>query len=257
VAEPMHEKVHAFSHTACYDCHDRSVGAKPFGLSFTKDSSEIFVVHLHNRDITFFDAKTLSIKRKMPLPLPAQYSPIEAWISPDGAACFVTCRNEIGESKPGCILVMNVHDGTLLKTITAGIYPWHLLPDSSGKILYVNNFQSSRISVVDVEKKEIIDSLIVQNGPSMMKLLPDQHLLVVSCFYTDNVLFVDPASKQIKKIIAVDSNPTSLEFSPDEKTMYVLCGGESSLDIVNVPDGKVLTRDKMLFGAYAFLSVRQ
>ena len=254
-ALPMHVKVGAMSHSTCYDCHDRSVGAKPFGPTFSQDSSEIFLVHLGYRKVTFLDSKTLAVKRQISLPIPAQYSPIEAWIAPDQITCFVTCRNEIGESKPGLILVLDLRDGAVIKSITAGIYPWHLLPDPTNRRLYVNNFQSSRISIVDVEKREIVDSLVVQNGPSMMKLLSDRDVLAVSCFYTDRVLFVDLKTKAIIKSVSVDGNPTSLELSPDGKTMSVLCGGESSLNVVDIAEGKVKEKHKMLFGAYAFHSV--
>ena len=252
IARPWHEKVHAFSHVACYDCHDRSVGAKPFGPAFTADSSEISLVHLKERNITFLDSKTLAIERQITLPIPARYSPIETWVVPDHSTCFVTCRNEIGQSKPGLILVVDLKNGKLLKTITAGIYPWHLMPNSDGTRLYVDNFQSSRISIVDVAKREIVDSLIVQNGPSMMAFAPGGRDLVVSCFYTDRVLFVNLKTKQIEKAIDVGANPTSLEFSHDGKILYVLCGGESSLDVIDVDKSTVEKSYKMLFGAYAF-----
>ncbi len=252
IARPMHEKVKAFEHKACYDCHDRSVGAKPFAPVFSKDSSGIILVHLKGRNITVLDAATLRIRREIPLPIPVQYSPIETWTTPDQSACFVTCRNEIGQSKPGLILVVDLRDGKLLKSLTAGIYPWHLLPDPTGRRLYVNNFQSSRISIVDVAAQEIVDSLIVQNGPSMMTFVPGKDLLAVSCFYTDRVLFVSLSTKAVEQVINVDSNPTSLEFSADRKRLYVLCGGESSLDVIDVERGTIVERHKMLFGAYAF-----
>ena len=255
VALPMHEKVGALSHTTCFDCHDRSVGGKPFAPTFSRDSSEIFLVHLGYEKVTFLDSRTLAVKREISLGIPPQYSPVEAWISPDQTTCFVSCRNETGMSRPGLILVLDLHSGALLKSITAGIYPCHLLADPSGKKLYVNNFQSSRVSIVDVEKRAIIDSLIVENGPSMMKLLPESNTLVVSCFYTDRVLFVNLATKKVEKAVNVDGNPTTLEFSTDGKKLYVLCGGESSLNVVDVPSGKVIEKDTMLFGAYAFLSV--
>jgi DNA-binding beta-propeller fold protein YncE len=251
-AKPMHEKAGAFSHNACYDCHDRSVGGRPFGPVFTNDSSTLVLVHLRGRNITFLDSRTLTIQRQIPLPISVQYSPIEIWIVPDQSKCFVTCRNEIGQSRQGTIIVVDLRSGKLLKSIEAGIYPWHLLADPTNTRLYVNNFQSSRISIVDVAKEAIVDSLIVQNGPAMMLLQPERNVLFVSCFYTDRILAVNLASKQVEQTIDVDSNPTSLEFSRDKKTLYVLCGGESSLDIVDVASGTVSEKHKMLFGAYAF-----
>ncbi len=254
-ARVPHEKVNAFAHNTCYDCHDRSIGGRPFGPAFSQDSTTIRLVHLRGHDITILDARTLHVERKIPLPIPADYSPIETWISSDHNICFVTCRNEIGQSKPGIILVVSLRSGNLLKTIQGGIYPWHLLPDSSGERLYINNFQSSRISILDVARREIVDSLIVQNGPAMMSFWPGRNVLVVSCFYTDRVLFVDLATKQVVKSIDVDSNPTSLEFTKDGNELLVLCGGESSLDVVDVQRGGVKEKHRMLFGAYAFHEV--
>jgi hypothetical protein len=37
--------------------------------------------------------------------------------------------------------------------------------------------------------------------------------------------------------------------------MTVLCGGQSSLDVVDIAEGKVKEKYKMLFGAYAFHAV--
>ncbi len=254
-AKSKHDRVGAMFHSTCFDCHDRSLGGKPFGPGFAHDSSEIFLVHLASRNITFLDVKTLEVRRQIPLAIPADYSPVEAWLQPDGRRCFVTCRNAIGMSRPGLILAVDVASGAITKSITAGIYPWHLMPDSSGQKLYINNFQSSRISILDVGKMEIIDSIIVQNGPSMMKLLPDRGLLMVSCFYTDKVLVVDLASHAIIHEIAVDGNPTSLELTPSGDGLYVLCGGGGALDLIDMKSYTVAEKYKMLFGAYAFASL--
>ncbi|GEM_PF-5416178 len=252
IARKKHEAVGATSHSACFDCHDRSLGGKPFGPSFSKDGSQIFLVHLGSRNIAVLDTRTLVLRRKIPLAVPSQYSPVEVWVGPDERFAFVTCRNEIGMSKPGLILVVDLNTGAILKSITAGIYPWHLLADPEGRTLYVNNFQSSRISIVDVARQEIIDSIVVQNGPSMMKLLPESKVLIVSCFYTDRVLFVDLESRQVKNEVAVDANPTSLELSPNGDILYVLCGGGGKLDMIDMGTRKVVDRQTMLFGAYAF-----
>ncbi|HTP12180.1 MAG TPA: YncE family protein, partial [Bacteroidota bacterium] len=189
------------------------------------------------------------------LPIPAHYSPIETWITPDQSRCFVTCRNEIGQSLPGLVLVIDMRDGRLLKSITAGIYPWHLLPDPTGTRLFVNNFQSSRISIIDIAQERLVDSLIAENGPAMMTFVPGRSALAVSCFYTDRVVIIDLGTKSIVQSINVDSNPTSLEFSRDGTRLYVLCGGESALDVIDAKHAAVQERHKMLFGAYAFRSI--
>lgn len=250
-----HRAVNAETHTACFDCHDRSVGGKPFGPVFVKNKSEIFLVHLAYRNLTVLDAATLAVKRQIHLNIPPNFSPIEVWVNPQETLAFVTCRDEIGASLPGRILVVDLASGKTVKSIHAGIYPWHLMPNPAGTRLYVNNFQSSRISVVDIERQEIVDSLIVQNGPAMMCWVPGTELLLVSCFYTDNIVAVNTRTHETEKVIRVDTNPTSMELSDDGTRLYVLCGGESSLVVVDMKSDKVIERHGLLFGAYAFHKV--
>lgn len=256
-ANARHAAVHARSHLACFDCHDRSVGGKPFGPIFSADKSEIYLVQLAYKNLTVLDAATLSIKRQIPLSLPKGLSPVEVWVHPSKPVAFVTCRNEIGASLPGMILIVDLVSGQTMKQIRAGIYPWHLLPDPTNKRLYVNNFQSSSISVVDVESGRIVDSLVAQNGPAMMCLVPEHEELIVSCFYTDNVVILNTRTGTTEKVIHVGTNPTSLEIAEKDKKLYVLCGGESSLDVVNLQSDTVTERHKLLFGAYAFHSIHQ
>jgi hypothetical protein len=247
-----HAAVHARSHSSCYDCHDRSVGGKPFGPIFNRDRSRIYLVHLAHRTIAVLNARTLAIEREIALALSSNYSPIELWINAEETQAFVTCRNEIGTSQPGVILVVDLPTGKTRKTIPAGIYPWHLVPDATGKYLFVNNFQSSRISILDIASGEIVDSIVVRNGPAMMLAAPGGGRLYVSCFYTDDVLEVNTATREVERVFAVDTNPTSLAFSPEGNMLYVLCGGESSLNVIDLKKGQVTQRHPLLFGAYAF-----
>ena len=247
-----HRSVGAMSHTSCFDCHDRSVGGKPFGPMFLPGEKELVLVHLAYRTITFLDARTLACTREIPLPLDTHYAPVEIWVDSSQTVAFVTCRNEIGERRPGLILVIDLRTGELLTSITTGIYPWHMVPDRTGRHLFVNYFQSSRIGVVDIGTRTIVDSLIVQNGPADMKVLPGTDILLVTCFYTDTLLWVNTRSGVVEHAVGVDTNPTSVETSPDGRHLYVLCGGESSLVVVDAPSFAVQERYPLLFGAYAF-----
>jgi DNA-binding beta-propeller fold protein YncE len=250
-AQP-HALAGALTHTSCFDCHDRSVGAKPFAPVFSKDQASIYMVQLSYRTITEMDAKTLSIRRTIVLDVPERYSPVEVWMHPDGTHALVTCRNEIGQSLPGTILVVDLASGKTQKSVTAGIYPWHIVPDASDSLLYINNFQSSTVSVFDLRSESIVDSIVVRNGPSMMLINPHKHLLYVSCFYTDNVIAVNTDTRKVAAIFDVDTNPTSLLLSSDGSHLTVLCGGESSLNIIDLETGRVSETYPLMFGAYAF-----
>jgi hypothetical protein len=249
-AHVAHARAGALSHRTCTDCHDRSVGGKPFAPVFEDGGRTIRLVHLASRNITWLDAATLAVRRQLPLPIPANYSPVEAWVKPGTDTAFVTCRDSIGKGLPGILLIVNLTTGRRVKVLVPGIFPWHMLPCSGGARLIVNNFQSSRLAVVDVAREAIVDSLVVENGPAAMLLVDGGRTLLVSCFYTHRVLVVDLASHVVRRRIAVGSNPTSLLACGDGEHVWVLCGGESDLERIDIRSGRVAERHPLLFGAY-------
>ncbi len=253
-ADP-HARAGALSHNSCFDCHQRSVGAKPFAPVFSSDSSRIYLIHLAAKNLTVLDKNTMKVLRVIPLALDGDFAPVEAWMNPFETTALVTFRAEIGQSKPGRIAIVNLRAGEVSTVIPAGLYPWHILPTGTGHTLYINNFQSSRISVFDLARGAIVDSIVVQNGPAMMLPVRDQNLLLVSCFYTDRVLFVNTATHAIERELAVDANPTSMEFSADGRTLYVLCGGQSTLLEIETAGWTTTARHHLVSGAYAMQRV--
>ena len=251
----VHARVHAEAHHACFDCHARSHGGKPFGPVLAEGGRSIVLVHLAYRNIVVLDAATFAVRRRVPLEMSQELMPVEVWLQPRTDVAFVSCRNRIGLSRPGQILVVDLGTGHTLKAIPAGIYPWHLMPDSTGRRLFVNNFQSSRISVVDVARRAIVDSFTVQNGPSTMLLASGGRRLYVSCFYTHRLLVVNVVSHSVEHSIPVGGNPTSLLLRVDGQRLDVLCGGESEIDSIDLRSNTVVERWPLPSGAYAFLPV--
>lgn len=250
-ADSVHARAGARAHTSCTDCHDRSVGAKPFAPVFVRERTAIRLVHLAQREIVELDAATLATLHRWPLPIPEHYSPIEAWVMPGTDTAFVTCRDSIGTGRPGILSVVDLASGREIKRLAPGIFPWHVLPTPDGRQLVVNNFQSSRLAIVDLASLEVVDSITVENGPASMLFTDGGRTLLVSCFYTGRVLSVDFAARAVKQRMTVGSNPTSLLATRDGSHVWVLCGGESALEMLDTRTGKIVEKHPLLFGAYA------
>lgn len=250
-ADSVHASVGARTHTSCTDCHDRSVGAKPFAPVFVRERTAIRLVHLAQREIVELDAATLATLHRWPLPIPEHYSPIEAWVKPGTDTAFVTCRDSIGTGLRGVLSVVDLASGREIKRLSPGIFPWHVLPTPDGRQLVVNNFQSSRLAIVDLATLQVVDSITVENGPAGMLFTDGGRTLLVSCFYTGRVLSVDFASRAVKQRMDVGSNPTSLLATRDGARVWVLCGGESALEMLDVRTAKIVEKHALLFGAYA------
>lgn len=254
-ADSAHARANARAHTSCTDCHDRSVGAKPFAPVFVREGRAIRLVHLALREIVELDAATLAPSRRWPLPIPEHFSPVEAWVKPGTDTAFVTCRDSIGTGRPGILSVVDLASGREIARLTPGVFPWHMVPTPDGRQLVVNNFQSSRLAIVDLASLRVVDSITVENGPAGMLFTDGGRTLLVSCFYTGRVLSVDFASRAVKRRLDAGSNPTSLLATRDGARVWVLCGGESALEMLDLRNGKVVEKHALLFGAYALQPV--
>ncbi|MCC6651635.1 MAG: hypothetical protein IT348_10850 [Candidatus Eisenbacteria bacterium] len=250
-AHAVHVRDSAFTRESCTDCHDRSVGERPFAPVFVRGGQAIRMVHMTSREIVEVDAATLAPLRRWPLPIPEHFTPIEAWVKPGTDTAFVTCRDSIGRGLPGTITVVDLASGNLVRRIETGVYPWHLVPTPDGRSLIVNHFQGSRLAIVDVAGKQVVDSIVVENGPASMLFVDGGRTLLVSCFYTQRVLVVDFATRKVTRRIPVGSNPTSLLDTGEGGRVWVLCGGESELQLFDFHTGQVAERHPLLFGAYA------
>jgi DNA-binding beta-propeller fold protein YncE len=248
-AHAVHVRDSAFTRESCTDCHDRSVGERPFAPVFVRGGQAIRMVHMTSREIVEVDAATLAPLRRWPLPIPEHFTPIEAWVKPGTDTAFVTCRDSIGRGLPGTIAVVDLASGNLVRRIETGVYPWHLVPTPDGRSLIVNHFQGSRLAIVDVARQQVVDSIVVENGPAML-FVDGGRTLLVSC-YTQRVLVVDFATRQVTRRIPVGSNPTSLLATREGGRVWVLCGGESELQLLDFHTGQVAERHPLLFGAYA------
>lgn len=250
-ATAVHARDSALARHSCTDCHDRSVGERPFAPVFVRNEQAIRMVHMTSREIVEVDAATLAPRRRWPLPIPEHFTPIEAWVKPGTDTAFVTCRDSIGRGLPGTIAVVDLASGNLVRRIETGVYPWHLVPTPDGRSLIVNHFQGSRLAIVDVAGQQVVDSIVVENGPAGLLFADGGRTLLVSCFYTQRVLVVDFATRKVIRRIPVGSNPTGLLDTGEGGRVWVLCGGESELQLLDHHTGQVAERHPLLFGAYA------
>lgn len=101
-------------------------GEVPYGVTYNRDGSQIFVALARGKAIQVFDAETLELVREMPVG-------DRCWhfsFTPDDSQLVVAC----GRSKE--IQVLNSKTGELLKTITEGNMPWGVIisPKSVGSL---------------------------------------------------------------------------------------------------------------------------
>ncbi|WP_370264192.1 cytochrome D1 domain-containing protein [Limnobacter sp.] len=101
-------------------------GEVPYGVTYTRDGSEIVVALARGKMIQVFDAQTLMLKREMPVGE-------RCWhfsFTPDDTQLIVAC------GRSNNVLVLNYATGELVKEIPEGHMPWGVVvaPKSVGSL---------------------------------------------------------------------------------------------------------------------------
>ncbi|BET24715.1 WD-40 repeat-containing protein [Limnobacter thiooxidans] len=106
--------------------NEAPTGEVPYGVTYTRDGSEIVVALARGKAIQVFDAKTLELKREMP-------AGDRCWhfsFTPDDKQLIVAC------GRSNNILVLDYATGSLIKDIPEGNMPWGVMvsPKSVGSL---------------------------------------------------------------------------------------------------------------------------
>ncbi|MGC3947487.1 MAG: hypothetical protein QM762_23725 [Chryseolinea sp.] len=87
---------------------------------------------------------------------------------------------------------------------------------------WVSFTDPGRVSVIDLDKREVVDQITVDYGAE--NILEDNDLLYVSNSFTNTVSVIDVGSREVIKSIEVTSSPGELLEDANGK-IWVVCGG--------------------------------
>jgi YVTN family beta-propeller protein len=106
--------------------NETATGEVPYGITYNRDGSEILVALARGKAIQVFDAKTLELKREIPVGE-------RCWhfsFTPDDKQLIVAC------GRSNNIMVLDYATGNLIKDIQEGNMPWGVMvsPKSVGSL---------------------------------------------------------------------------------------------------------------------------
>lgn len=108
--------------------------------------------------------------------------------------------------------------------IHVGQQPFGLVASPDGRRLYVSNYGSDSVSVIDTRWNMVYHNVPVGDGPYQVALSPDGTRLYVSNFEASSVTVVNvgvATSPMIERTFAVAWQPTGLAVSPDGSQLWV------------------------------------
>jgi YVTN family beta-propeller protein len=121
--------------------------------------------------------------------------------------------------------------------IPVGDEPHSVAITPDGRRIYVTNYASGNVSVIDTNSNSVITTIPVGDRPEAVAITPDGHAYITTF---DLLVVIDTTSNTITTTIP-DLYPTAVAITPDGHHAYVTNGGIDSMSIINTTSNTVTT----------------
>lgn len=168
------------------------------GIAISSDGKKLYTGNLENGEVFILDIKSKELIDT--IDTGRNLHGID--ITPDGRYLFTTSGDLQEGEEFNYINVIDTTDDKIIKIIESnGKSPSHIDFTKDSKLAFVNNVMSGNITVVDVEKLEIISTIDVGKMPNESELSPDDKYLYVANVQDGTISIVDVnEGKEIDKI---------------------------------------------------------
>jgi YVTN family beta-propeller protein len=129
-----------------------------------------------------------------------------------------------------------------------GFFPYSVAASPTRNEVYVSNFQSTTIAVVDLVLKRTVAMIEVGKNPEGIVVTPDGKKLFVAASDSDIISVVDVETRSVVTQIDVTHNeaglvgswPTALAYDGDRALLYAALSGRSQIDVIDATDYTIL-----------------
>ena len=125
---------------------------------------------------------------------------------------------------------------------SSGPDPENFALDPEGKVLYVANEDSNRVTVVDIDRGEVVTEIPVGVEPEGMGLSPDGKYLVNTSETTNMAHLIDTAKRRVVANILVDSRPRRALWTDDGVQFWVSAEIGGTVSVVDAGTYEIVKR---------------
>lgn len=144
---------------------------------------------------------------------------------------------------PGHVVVFDTQSRQRVAEIGVEINPYSLVLSPRGDRLYVSNWASRSVSVIDTVARKVVRTIRVGYNPNAMVLARDGRLYV-ACGNENSVYVIDTASLRPIEVIntamyrmaPVGSTPNALALDPAEKMLFVANADNNNVAVVHIAE---------------------
>ena len=142
---------------------------------------------------------------------------------------------------PSDVVVFDVETGAIVARIPVEVNPYALVLTPDGQRLFVSNWASQSVSVIDTATNTVIRTLHVGMNPNDMKLAKDGRLFV-ACSNDNTVYAIDSRTLEVTERLSTTltplapegSTPDALAIDDERKLLYIANADNNSVAVVNI-----------------------
>ena len=110
-----------------------------------------------------------------------------------------------------------------------------------GKEMWVGNARDGTISIVDLQKKEVVATLAAKvEGVNRLKFTPDGKRVLVSTLGGPNVTVLNAATREVVKRVPVGTGAAGIVIDPEGKRAYVACSPDGYIAVLDLSTMEVV-----------------
>jgi YVTN family beta-propeller protein len=251
------------------------VGNGPMGVSVTPNGDYVYVSNSGgdgngSGTVSVIDTNSNSVTATID---DVGFAPFGVSLTPIGDYAYVS---DFGDNK---VYVIKTSNNTLFDTdsstaeidpITVEWCPFGVSVTPSGQYVYVCNFASNSVSVIQTGSNKVIKTITktdgIGNGPFGVSVTPDSKYAyvsnlgdnTVSVIRTETITVIDtnPGTAEIDPI-TVGIGPSGVSVTPNGKYVYVDNSGDGTVSVIQTSDNTVIDTievGKQPFGGIAVSS---
>jgi YVTN family beta-propeller protein len=130
---------------------------------------------------------------------------------------------------------------TILLTENGGVHPKGIAVNPSTDSIYIANYSTRNVSVIDGSTNIVIRSIDVGNAPQGIARNPSTNYIYVTNQVSSNVSVIDGSTNCVVATVSVGSLPNGVAVNPISNLIYVANQGSNTVSVIDGATNSVIT----------------